>query len=85
MPKWFWLLAGTVAAIGAIGLFAGLVNPLVGALAAVWMVCYFIVAASVHVLRNSLGDIAPAIVFLVLAVGLTALRWGDLAPVLHLL
>lgn len=85
MPRWFWLLAGTVAAIGAIGLFAGFLNPLVGALGAVWMVCYFVVATGLHVAKRSLNDIAPAIVFLVLAIGLTALLWGDLTPVLHAL
>lgn len=85
LPRWFWLLAGTVATIGAVGLLVGLMNPLVGALAAVWMVCYFVVAIGLHIVKKSLGDIAPAIVFLALAIGLTALRWGDLAPVLHTL
>lgn len=85
LPRWFWILAGIVAAIGAAGLFTGLANPLVGALAAVWMVAYFVVASLVHITRNDIGNIAPALVFLVLAAGLTALRWSDLSPVLHLL
>lgn len=80
LPRWFWLLAGTVATIGAVCLLTGLVVPVVGALAAIWMIAYFVVATGVHVVRNSMGDIAPAIVFLVLAIGLTALRWSDLAP-----
>jgi hypothetical protein len=85
LPRWFWLLAGTVATLGAIGLFVGFVVPSVAGLAAVWMTCYFLVAIGLHVVKHSLGDIAPAIVFLALSVGLTALRWGDLAPVLHAL
>ncbi len=60
-------------------------SQLVAGLAAVWMICYFVVATGLHVAKHSLNDIAPAIVFLVLAVGLTALLWGDLTPVLHAL
>jgi len=82
LPRWFWLLAGTVATIGAAGLFTGLVNPLVGGLAAVWMVCYFIVAALVHITRNAVRDIAPALVFLAISAALVAVHWSDLAPLL---
>lgn len=85
MPRWFWLLAGTVAVIGAGALFVGLVEPVIGALAALWMVAYFIVASTLHIARNDLGNIAPALVFLVLAIGLAALRWGDLTPALALI
>ena len=85
LPRWFWVLAGCVALIGAVGLLAGLFSPLVGALAAVWMVCYFIVASLVHIVRNDLRNIATPFVFLVLAAGLTYLLWGNLSPVLHML
>lgn len=85
IPRWFWLLAGTVATIGAAGLFIGIVAPVIGALAALWMVAYFIVASTLHIARNDLGNIAPALVFLALAILLAALRWGDLTPALALI
>lgn len=81
-PGWFWLLAKIVAAIGAIGLLVGLVNPAVGAAAALWMVAYFIVATGAHVVRKDLANLGMPIVFLLLSVGLVALRWGDATPVL---
>lgn len=85
LPRWFWSLAGVVALIGAVGLLVGLFSPLIGALAAVWMVCYFIVASLTHVVRNDLRNVGMPIFFLLLSVGLTALLWGNLAPALHLL
>ena len=85
MPRWFWLLAGTVATVGAAALFTGLVDPVVGALAALWMVAYFVVASMLRIARNDLGNIAPALVFLALAILLAALRWSDLTPALALI
>ncbi|HET9109615.1 MAG TPA: DoxX family protein [Ktedonobacterales bacterium] len=82
MPKWFWLLAGTVATIGAAGLFVGLAIPLIGALAALWMVAYFIVATLTHVTHRDFANVAPAVILLVICAGLAALRWGDLASIL---
>ncbi len=81
-PGWFWLLAKIVATIGAVGLFVGLVDPAVGAAAALWMVAYFIVATGAHVVRKDMANLGMPIAFLVLAVGLVALRWGDATPVL---
>lgn len=81
-PGWFWLVAKMVATIGAVGLFAGLVYPAVGAAAALWMVAYFIVATGAHVVRKDMTNLGMPIAFLVLAVGLFALRWGDATPVL---
>ena len=43
-PRWYWVLAGCVATIGALGLLVGLFLPVIGALAAAWMVAYFVVA-----------------------------------------
>jgi hypothetical protein len=81
-PGWFWLMAKFLATIGAVGLFAGLVYPAVGAAAALWMVAYFIVATGAHVVRKDIANLGMPIAFLVLAVGLVALRWGDATPVL---
>ena len=85
IPRWFWLLAGVVATLGAAGLFVGLIVPVVGAVAALWMVAYFIVATLTHVTHRDFANVAPALIFLVVFVGLAALRWGDLAPILPLL
>ncbi len=85
IARWFWLLAGVVATIGAAGLFTGLAVPVVGALAALWMVAYFIVAALVHITHHDMGNLAAPLIFLVIFVALAALRWSDLAPILTLL
>ncbi len=78
-PNWFWLLANIVAPIGAVGLFVGLGIPSVGAAAALWMVCYFIVASGAHLVRKDMANLGPPLVFLALSVALVALRWGEAA------
>lgn len=83
--RWFWLLAGIVAAIGAAALFAGLVIPVVGGLAALWVVAYFVVASLTHITHKDMAHVAPALVFLAIAILLVVLRWGDLAPLLRLI
>ncbi len=80
--RWFWLLAGVVATFGAAGLFTGLAVPVVGALAALWMVAYFIVAALVHITHRDIANLAAPLIFLVIFVSLAALRWSDMAPLL---
>ena len=82
-PRWYWLLAGVVANLGAVGLFVGLVYPSVGAIAAVWMIAYFIVATFTHIFRNDMKNLGAPIVFFLLFVGLTALRWGDLLTLIQ--
>ncbi|HEU5343337.1 MAG TPA: DoxX family protein [Ktedonobacterales bacterium] len=83
MPRWYSLLAGVIGLIGAITLLAGDFFPMVGALAALWIVAYFLVATLTHVvLRDKLSSISIPLVFLALAIGLAALRWPDLAPAL---
>ncbi len=81
-PGWFWVLAKIVATIGAVALFTGLVNPVVGAAAALWMVAYFTVATGAHVVRKDMANLGMPIAFLVFAVGLVALQWGGVTPVL---
>jgi len=81
-PGWYWKLAGVVATIGAIGLLVGLVVPSVGAAAAVWMVCYFIVATFTHLLRGDIASLGMPITFLVICAGLVALRWSDATSIL---
>lgn len=79
-PRWYWMLAGVVATIGAIGLLVGLAVPVVGAAAAVWMVAYFIVAMLTHIIRLDMVSLPMPLLFLAIYAGLTALLWNDLAP-----
>ena len=53
-PRWYWVLAGCMASIGAIGLFVGLLVPVVAVLGAAWMVAYFMTTcgADTHVLQT---------------------------------
>lgn len=84
IPRWYWLLAGCVATLGAVGLLTGLVSPVIGALSALWMVAYFVVAALTHVTHRDTANVALPLVFCVVFIVLAALRWGDLAPLLTL-
>ena len=84
-PRWWWVLAGVVATVGAAGLLVGLGAPEVGALAALWGCAYFVVAGLSHLVRGDVrGFFLYPLIFLVLCVGLVVLRWNDLAPVLAL-
>ena len=81
-PRWYWVLAGIVATIGAIGLFVGLAIPAIGALAALWMVAYFVVATCTHLIRGDMANLGMPIIFLVLAAVLVWLHWTDATPLL---
>lgn len=81
-PRWYWLLAGWMAAIGALGLLVGLFFPIIGVLGAAWMVVYFVVATFTHLLRKDFTGFAMPIIFLLLPLGLLVLRWAELAPIL---
>jgi DoxX-like protein len=83
-PRWYWVLAGIMATIGAIGLFAGLFISVVGAAAALWVVAYFVVATLSHLVRADWIGFTYPLLFLVASVGLLALRWGDMTPLLAL-
>lgn len=84
-PRWFWVLAGIVAAIGAIGLFAGLAFPVVAAGAAIWMVAYFVVATFAHVVRKDFANLGMPLFFLAIAAGLVALQWTNVTTILALI
>jgi hypothetical protein len=83
-PQWYWNLSTVLAALGALGLLVGLFIPAVGAAAVLWMVAYFVVATLTHLSRADINGVVPALAFLVISVGLTALRWGDASPLLAL-
>ncbi len=81
-PRWYWALAGCIATIGTLGLLVGLFIPVIGALAAAWMVAYFVVATFTHLLRKDFAGFAMPLIFLILPLGLLVLRWADLASIL---
>lgn len=81
-PRWWWVLAGIVATIGAAGLLVGLAIPEVGALAALWACAYFVVAGISHLVRGDIRGFTYPLTFLLLCVVLMFLRWSDLAPAL---
>ena len=78
-PRWYWILAGCVAALGTLGLVVGLFFSAFGALAAAWMVAYFVVAMFTHLLRKDFTGVAMPLIFLILPLGLLTLRWSDFA------
>lgn len=81
-PRWYWVLAGCVASAGAIGLLVGLAIPIIGAVAAAWMVAYFVVAMLTHLVRLDLKSLGIPLVFLVICGALLLLRWSDARPIL---
>jgi hypothetical protein len=83
-PRWYWVLAGCLATIGAVGLFVGLAAPVVGAVAAAWMVAYFVVAMLTHAIRADFKSLGMPLIFLLVFADLVALRWSDATPVLSL-
>ena len=73
-----------MASAGAIGLYVCLAIPVVGAVAAAWMVAYFVVALLTHLVRTDLKSLGFPFVFLAVFVGLLLLRWADAGPALAL-
>jgi DoxX-like family len=78
-PRWYWVLAGCMATIGALGLLVGLIFPIIGVLAAAWMVAYFVVATFTHLLRKDFAGFVMPLILLLLPLGLLALRWAEVA------
>ncbi len=83
-PQWYWNLSTVLAVLGALGLFVGLFIPQVGVAAALWMAAYFVVAALTHLSKLDVKGVVPAVLFLVISLGLVALRWTDASPILAL-
>jgi putative oxidoreductase len=81
LPRWYTLLSATLLTIGTVAVLVGLALPIVGALAALWFVAFFVAATLTHVVRrDKLSGISVPMTFLVIFVALAILRWGDLAP-----
>ena len=79
------MLAGFAATLGATGLFAGLAIPVVGVVAGVWMVAYFVVASLSHLVRADFKNFGIPLFLGLFFIGLIALRWSDATPVLALI
>ena len=81
-PRWYWVLAGFMATIGAIGLLVGLFFPAIGTLAVLWMVAYFVVATFTHLLRKDYAGFTMPLIFLILPLVLLALGWSEFTTIL---
>ncbi|CAB4631330.1 unannotated protein [freshwater metagenome] len=70
-------LLGTVEILGAIGLLFGIWLPLLGLLAALGFVAYFLGAVIAHIrVRDGIKDMAPAILLTVLSIIVTVLQFS---------
>ena len=80
LPRWYWLLAGVLAAMSAIALLICLFIPVVGAFGALWTAVYFIVASATHVFRADWANFYLPLIFFVPVALLVWLRWDDGKP-----
>jgi uncharacterized membrane protein len=70
-------LLGTIEILGALGLLIGIWVPILGTLAAVGFIIYFVGAVISHIrVRDSLKDMAPAIVLVIISIIVTVLQLG---------
>ncbi len=69
-------LLGTVEMLGAIGLFVGIWFPIIGLLAAIGFVLYFLGALIAHLrVRDALLNLAPSTVLLALSIAVAVLQF----------
>lgn len=70
-------LLGTVEILGALGLLIGIWVPILGQLASIGFVVYFIGAVVAHIrARDGVKEMAPAIILLVLSIIVAVLQFG---------
>jgi putative oxidoreductase len=80
-PQWFRYVTGVVEVLVGIGLLVGLWFPGIAALAAFVLIGEMVIAIYSHLVRGKdpfVPDAVPAIVFLVMALVVLALRWESL-------
>lgn len=77
VPESWMTTLGILKAAGALGLLIGIAVPLIGTAAAVGLILFFVSAIITH-LRGGDYSLGPAIVFLLLAVAVLALRLASL-------
>ena len=84
-PRWFKYFTGVCELLIGIGLFAGLWFPLLALFASVFLSVEMLIAIYSHLVRGKdrLGEILPAVVFLLLAMVILALHWESLSELLH--
>jgi uncharacterized membrane protein YphA (DoxX/SURF4 family) len=70
-------LLGTTEILGSLGLLIGIWIPLLGLLAALGFVVYFLVAVAAHVrAKDGIKDMAPAIVLFVMSLVVAVLQFA---------
>ncbi|HZR42400.1 MAG TPA: DoxX family protein [Ktedonobacteraceae bacterium] len=80
-PQWFRYVTGVVEVLVGMGLLVGLWFSGIAALAAVVLVVEMLIAIYSHLVRGKdafVPDVVPAAVFLLLALLVVAIRWGNL-------
>lgn len=85
-PQWFRYVTGVVEVLVGIGLLVGVVFPEVAALAALVLAIEMVVAIYSHLVRGKdsfMPDAMPALVFLVMALVVLAIRWGSLVALIR--
>jgi len=70
-------LLGTTEILGSIGLLIGIWVPVLGLLAALGFVVYFLVAVAAHIrAKDGVKDMAPAILLFVISVAVAVLQFA---------
>ena len=79
--QWFRYVTGVVEVLVGIGLLVGLWFPGIAALAALVLIVEMVITMYSHLVRGKdsfVPDVVPATVFLVMALVVLAIRWGNL-------
>jgi putative oxidoreductase len=86
-PRWFKYFTGGCELLIGIGFLAGLWLPLLATLASALLSIEMVIAIYSHIVRGKdrLGEILPAVVFLILAFVVLAIHWESLRAFLSLL
>ena len=75
-PRWFLYVTGAVEITGAIGMFAGIFLPVVGALAGLWLAAVMLGALFTHLrIKDPASKMVPALVLLMLVLAVSAIRF----------
>lgn len=80
-PQWFRYVTGVVEVLVGIGLLVGLWFPGIATLAALVLIVEMVIAMYSHLVRGKdsfVPDAVPATVFLVMALVVLAIHWGNL-------
>ncbi|WP_099157554.1 DoxX family protein [Virgibacillus ndiopensis] len=82
LPQWFRIVTGWVELIGVVGLIIGFWVPWVVAIAGIWFGITMLVGSVTHIrVGDPIGKAMPAILLLVISMGLTTLTFSELQSV----